>query len=191
MCRVPAALFVLILFLTSGCVAKESHTLSDRAISDLMTRPYLLGIGDRIRITIYNETTLTGEYLVRGDGNISFPLLENIRAAGVQVPDLQTEIKERLADGYVLDPKVSIEVINYRPFYIMGEVARPGEYPFSMGLTLQNAVAVAGGYTYRANTRRVFLKRVEDPKEILINISDGRPLPIMPGDTVRIGERFF
>jgi polysaccharide export outer membrane protein len=94
-----------------------------------------------------------------------------------------------LANGYLRDPKVSAEVLNYRPFYILGEVNKPGDYPYTSGLSVMNAIAKAGGFTYRANTKKVFIRRSNEDKEN-VHVLNG-DLMIQPGDTVRVVERFF
>lgn len=152
---------------------------------------YPLGSGDKLRITVFNEDRLTGEYSVTGGGEISFPLIGNVTAAGQTIEALRETLRSRLAAGYLRDPKVSVEVLNYRPYYILGEVGKAGEYPFVIGLTVQQAVATAGGYTYRANTRRVFIKRALDTREQQIELRNQDPVPVRPGDTIRVGERFF
>jgi protein involved in polysaccharide export with SLBB domain len=93
------------------------------------------------------------------------------------------------AAGYILDPRVSVEVINYRPFYILGEVGKPGEYPFTNGLTVQNAVAAAGGFSYRANKKVVYIKSMDSDREIAYDLTPATV--VKPGDTLRIGERIF
>jgi polysaccharide biosynthesis/export protein len=155
------------------------------------TAPYLLGAGDKLRITVFGETDLTGEYSVMSGGDISFPLIGNVRASGRTVEQVQEAIRTKLAGGYVRDPRVSAEVLVYRPFFILGEVTKPGQYPYTVGLTVQQAVATAGGYTYRANKRVVYLKQEQDQAERKIAIDPGQPLAIQPGDTIRIAERFF
>jgi len=150
---------------------------------------YVLGSGDKVRITVFGEDTLSGEYIVPGEGNISFPLIGDVRASGLTVDGLQKEISTKLKDGYLKDPHVSIEVLNYRPFYILGEVMKPGEYPYTNGLTVLNAVATANGFTYRADTRKVYIKRANGPKEVEFPLKS--TTPVAPGDTIRIGERFF
>jgi len=153
--------------------------------------PYVLGSGDKLRISVFGEPRFDGEYVVTGGGNISFPLIGNVPARGQTVEALQDAIRTKLAAGYLRDPRVAAEVLNYRPFYILGEINKPGEYPFSVGLTVQQAVAMAGGFSYRANTRRVFLKRAMDTIERPIQIKGVSPVVLGPGDTLRIGERFF
>ncbi|MBR9833835.1 MAG: polysaccharide export protein, partial [Alphaproteobacteria bacterium] len=95
----------------------------------------------------------------------------------------------KLSDGYLLDPSVSAEVINYRPFFILGEISRPGEYPYASGLTVLNAVAAAGGFSYRANKKAVFIKAFEGEKEVAYQLN--AQVMVQPGDTIRIGERIF
>jgi polysaccharide export outer membrane protein len=151
---------------------------------------YRLGAGDKVRVIVFGEESLTGEFDVPGGtGTISFPLIGDVQAGGLTVDQLETEIEAKLKDGYLKAPHVSIEVLNYRPFYILGEVTKPGEYPYTNGLTVLNAVATANGFTYRADTRRVFIKRANDPIEHQYPLSS--MTAVAPGDTIRIRERFF
>ncbi|WP_232725756.1 polysaccharide biosynthesis/export family protein [Qipengyuania seohaensis] len=152
---------------------------------------YPLGTGDKLRVTVFGEDTLSGEYTVTGDGDISFPLIGNVPASGRSIEELQATLTAMLDNGYVNDPRVSAEVLEYRPYYILGEVNRPGEYPYSVGLTVEQAVATAGGYTYRANDERVFLKRSDDTQEKLVDLERSPAFRLRPGDTVRVGERYF
>ena len=149
-----------------------------------------MGAGDRLRITVFGETTLTGEYQVTDDGSVAFPLVGNIPASQGSLVALRDAIQARLAAGYVKDPRVSVEVLTYRPYYILGEVNKPGQYPFVVGLRLDQAIAAAGGFTYRANSRRVFLRRADDTGERTVELR-GRSVTVLPGDTLRIGERYF
>lgn len=150
---------------------------------------YVLGAGDRIRVIVFGEATLSGEFFVSPQGSVSYPLIGDIHAAGRSLPQFQTDIAARLKEGYVNEPRVSVEVLNYRPFYILGEVTRPGTYPFSSDMSVMNAVATAGGFTYRANKGTVFIKRLGSTKEDKVKL---RPdTMVEPGDTVRIGERIF
>jgi len=174
----------------AACAGETAAPMSAANVRPIGT-PYQLGAGDKLRITVFGETELTGEYSVTGGGDVSFPLIGNVPAAGKTVEQVQEAIRTRLAGGYVQDPRVSAEVILYRPFYILGEVAKPGQYPFSVGLTVQQAVATAGGYTYRANKHVIYLKQEQDQAERKIAIDPGQPLAIQPGDTIRIAERFF
>ena len=150
---------------------------------------YRLGPADRVRVMVYAEPQLSGEFYISNNGKASLPLIGDIQAAGLTVHAFQDEIQDALKDGYLKDPSVSVEVLTYRPYYILGEVDKPGQYPYTADLTVINAVATAGGFTYRANKSRVYIKHINDQKE------RGYPLtstaPVSPGDTIRIGERLF
>ena len=149
----------------------------------------VLGSADKIRITVFGEPSLTGEYFVSSSGKVSLPLAGEVQAAGLTLRDFHDHVVKSLQDGYLKDPKVSLEVLTFRPFYILGEVTKPGQYPYTSGLTVFNAVATAGGFTYRANTRKVLIKRASEPAEHEVPLS--AETTISPGDTIRIPERFF
>lgn len=150
---------------------------------------YKLGVSDKVRIVVYNEPTLSGEFPVNANGAIAVPLIGDVPAIGHTTTELAREIETRLADGLLRDPKVSIDVANFRPFYILGEVNKPGEYPYSTGLSVLNAVATAQGFTYRADKRRVFIKSAGAAGEVTERLDPASM--VKPGDTIRIGERFF
>ena len=150
---------------------------------------YKLGVADKVRVIVYNEPTLSGEFTVSDNGALSLPLIGAVQAGGRSTREVMAEVQARLADGYLRDPRVSLDVLTYRPFYILGEVTRPGEYPYSNSLTVMNAIARAEGFTYRANKRKAFIKRAGQPDEKEIELTPG--LQVMPGDTIRIGERYF
>ena len=150
---------------------------------------YVLGPGDKLRITVFGEESLSGEFNIAGNGRLSFPLIGDVAAAGSTVGAVGNAITGALKDGYIKDPRVSVEVLTFRPYYLFGEVNKPGEYPYENGLTIMNAVATAGGFTYRANKQFIFLKRVQDPKEQRVRLT--AELALSPGDTIRVGERLF
>ena len=150
---------------------------------------YRLGPSDKVRVNVFGEEALTGEFLVGGSGKISLPLLGEVQAAGLTISQFQEEIAIALRQGYINEPRVSAEVLNYRPFYILGEVNKPGEYPYTNSLTVLNAVATAEGFTYRADTRRVYIKRADGFAELPFPLTTATQ--VAPGDTIRIGERFF
>jgi polysaccharide export outer membrane protein len=150
---------------------------------------YRLGAADKVRVNVFGEEALTGEFLVGGSGKISLPLIGEVQAAGLTIAELQEEIANALRQGYINEPRVSAEVLNYRPFYILGEVNKPGEYPYTNNLTVLNAVATAEGFTYRADTRRVYIKRADGVGEQAFPLTTATQ--VAPGDTIRIGERFF
>lgn len=155
------------------------------------TEEYTLSAGDKLRVIVFGEETLTGEYVITSGGNLPFPLVGNLKASDKTVEQLQTAIETALSDGYVNNARVSIQVISFRPFYILGEVNRPGEYPVSTGLTLQQAVASAGGYTYRANTKRAYVKKANETEERLVDLRNSQTVIVRAGDTIRIAERRF
>lgn len=150
---------------------------------------YHLGSGDKLRVITFGEESLTGEFFVAGSGKVSFPLIGEVQAAGLTIPQFQAEVENALKQGYLKEPRVSVEVLDYRPFYILGEVTKPGEYPYTNGLTVLNAVATANGFTYRANQKKVFIKRAGEAEEHDYPLTSSTP--VAPGDTIRIGERFF
>lgn len=150
---------------------------------------YRLGVADKVRVNVFGEEALSGEFIVGGGGNISMPLIGEVQASGLTIAQFQDEIAGALRQGYINEPRVSAEVLNYRPFYILGEVNKPGEYPYTNRLTVLNAVATAEGFTYRANTRQVHIKRADGPDERTYPLTTATE--VAPGDTIRIGERFF
>lgn len=150
---------------------------------------YRLGPGDKLRITVFGEPNLSGEFQVDGAGFVSMPLIGEIEARGRTVREMQRATEQKLAQGYLREPRVSAEVLNFRPFYILGEVNKPGEYPFTEGLTVLNAIATANGFTYRANQKVVLIKGAKDNQERRIDLTP--TTPVMPGDTIRVLERYF
>jgi len=150
---------------------------------------YVLGAGDKLRLIVFGEAALSGEFVVSGTGGVALPLIGDVRAAGATLNGFREAVTMALMQGYLKDPRVSVEVLTYRPFYILGEVARPGEYPYTSGLTVLNAIATAGGYTYRANTRRIFIRGANEAQERAVTLD--ATLVVSPGDTLRIAERFF
>ena len=120
---------------------------------------YVLGATDRIRLKVYGEPDISGEYEIDAGGNVSVPLAGHIKAAGSTTRQLEKSITSALSKGIVRDPRVNVEIVSYRPYYILGEVKKSGEYPYRLGLTVMDAVASAGGFTYRANENKVYLRR--------------------------------
>jgi polysaccharide export outer membrane protein len=175
--------------LATAQTSTEGSPTASAPASPANLENYRLGASDKIRINVFGEEQLSGEFVVSDSGQVNLPLIGEIPAKGATITDLQNRIVAKLSDGYLKEPRVSVEVMNYRPFYIMGEVRKPGEYPYTSGLTVLNAVATAQGFTYRANTKKVFIRHAGDAKE------DEQPLgsttQVGPGDTIRISERFF
>ncbi|MGA1342824.1 MAG: polysaccharide biosynthesis/export family protein [Hyphomonas sp.] len=179
--------------LLAACTTTGGQTAGAReagpAAQTQASTAYTLGASDRLRVTVFGHPDLSGEFEVDGTGAISLPLIGQTGAVGLTTTELEQSIAANLANGYVLNPRVSVEVINYRPFYILGEVAKPGEYPYTNGLTVQNAVAAAGGFSYRANKKVVYIKSTDSDREIAYDLTPSTV--VRPGDTLRIGERIF
>lgn len=172
-----------------GCAGAGAPPISTAEVAAGL-ESYHLGAGDRVRVTVFNEPTLTGEYNITPGGALAFPLIGVVAAGGRTIDAVQQELTTKLAEGYVNDPRVSVEVLNYRPFYILGEVNRPGEYSYASGMTVEQAIARAGGFTYRANEKTVFLRRQTGKAESAVSLRRAQ-VAVLPGDTIRIGERYF
>ena len=146
---------------------------------------YRLGAGDKLHVQVLGADELTGDYTVGDNGAIGMPLIGEIKAGGLTRNQLEREMERKLAEGYLKNPKVSVGIMTYRPFYIYGEVMKPGEYPYASGMRVMSAVATAGGYTYRANESFVVVTR---------NGQDRRASPdtaIQPDDVIKVPERYF
>lgn len=182
--------FILALFCAAcGTAPAPSPAVAATTAAAADDDAYLLGAGDKLKITVYGEQDLTGEFVVGDRGAVSFPLVGEIPARKRSVADFKANLTAALTEGYLKDPRVTVEVISYRPYYILGEVTKPGEYPYTNGITVLNAVAAASGFTYRANTKRVFIKRAGSNEEEAFPLTATER--VQPGDTIRIGERYF
>ena len=149
---------------------------------------YRLGTGDKVKVTVLGEEDLSGEFEVDGSGSLSLKAIGRVPVAGRSAAEVEQTITGLYrSSGFLRNPRVSIEISNTRPFFILGEVQKPGSYPFVNGLTVAQAVAIANGYTYRASTSRIKLKRQGSTEEIAAT----EDTPVMPGDIVRVPERFF
>lgn len=151
--------------------------------------PYLLDTGDRLRVFVYGQPNLSRAYTVDHDGRITVPLIGNVDARGRTTREVQDTIRHRLGAEYVRDPQVTVDVIQNRPFFIYGEVKTGGQYPYVSGMTIETAIAIAGGFSERASTRSFritrringFVDQIEAPGDY----------PVLPGDVVYVNERFF
>ncbi|KON66058.1 polysaccharide biosynthesis/export protein [Komagataeibacter europaeus] len=174
--------------LALSCCA-SAHEPSFDAVD---TRAYHLGPGDQIRVITYNDPQLSNTFTVSDNGNIDFPLLGTVPAAGSEPRDLAQRISASLEQkGILTQPSVSVEVAQYRPIFILGEVNHPGQYPYQPGMTMLTAVALAGGFTYRAVTDRATDVRHEDLNTPAHEGRISRATVLLPGDVVTIDERFF
>lgn len=145
--------------------------------------------GDKIKITVFGEDRLSGEYEIDPAGFVSLPLAGMVRAAGLSKPELEKALSARFKSQYLRDPKVTVDVTSFKPFYILGEVSKPGEYSFKSGLNLLSAIALAGGTTYRASQSTVLIKHSSD--EDFMEYPMSPSIPVVPGDLIRIPERYF
>jgi len=153
-------------------------------------RTIKLKAGDKLRITVYGEEKLSGEYQIDPNGRVSVPLAGTIRAAEMTTPSLEQLIGGTLKrGGFIRDPQVSVEIINLRPFFVLGEVDKPGQYPYVSGLNVMSAIAVAGGYTFRASETRVQIQRAGEPDFTEYPLSTR--IQIYPGDLIRVPPRYF
>lgn len=150
---------------------------------------YRLGSGDKIRLTVFGEEDLSGEFQVDGNGFVRLPLIGQIKTMGLNAHELEASIRVALANGYLNDPRVNVEVTTYRPFYILGEVNRPGEYPYVNGMTVPNAIALAGGYTSSADDEKVFIR--EDGISPEVRMRADQTVKLHPGDVVRVSKTTF
>jgi len=151
--------------------------------------PYTLDAGDKLRIVVFGQDGITSSYLVDAGGNVTLPLIGSVPARGLTTAQLAQSIAARLRQGYVRDPKVTVEVEVYRPFFILGEVTTPGQYPYTPNMTAETAVAIAGGFGPRASKSTVKVTRnlpgQQFSGEVPLNF------PLKPGDTVLVKERWF
>ncbi|MEQ1529933.1 MAG: polysaccharide biosynthesis/export family protein [Methylococcales bacterium] len=150
---------------------------------------YRLKAEDKIKVTVFGQPDFSGEFVVDGEGNISLPMIQNVNAGGLTLAELESAIVDKLKPDYLLNPRISIEVLNHRPFYIIGEVKNPGSYNYVPGMTVVNAVALAGGYTYRAKTSEVEITKAADATKSKHHANPDDE--ISPGDVIEVPERFF
>ena len=178
------ALCLAIVVVLAGCAPRPNGYADFKA--DV---PYTLATGDRLRVIVFGQDGLSNSYAVGSSGNISMPLIGAVRAQGLTTAALERSVEDKLRNGYIRDPKVSIEVDAYRPFFVLGEVTIAGQYPYISGMTAETAVAVAGGFTPRANKYEVDLTRVVDGHPVTASVPVDQP--VKPGDTIFVRERFF
>ena len=181
--------FLIAPFSLSACASGVTQPERDETTSVRVYQEYRLGSGDDLRITVFGQDDLSGEYNVSGNGTISLPLVGQIEVINLTTSESEAKITRALAGDYLRNPRVNVEVTNYRPYTILGEVRSPGQFPYRSGLTVIEAVAQSGGFTYRANEKVVLIKSKDSPEEVTV-VLDGNTL-VQPGDSIRIKERFF
>ncbi|OOG75929.1 hypothetical protein BLJAPNOD_03372 [Ensifer sp. M14] len=177
-----AALSILL----GGCT---SYQPAPKAFSEATIQPYRLDSGDRLRINVFEQAGLSGTYTVDQAGYVAFPLIGTVASRGHTLPELEGMIAAKLKQGYLRDPDVTIEVDRYRSVFIMGEVGQAGQYAYVPGMTVQNAIAVAGGFSPRANQASADVTRKINGRIITgrVPITDA----VLAGDTIYIRERLF
>lgn len=174
-----SALFLAVI----GLMAAGANAFAEEPVE------YRVGSGDNLRVTVFGEEDLSGEFSVDGSGFFSLPLIGEVRAGGLTVREVEQTIVKRLKPDYLKNPSVSVAVLNYRPFYIIGEVQKPGSYAYVSGMKVVNAIALAGGYTYRARENKVLITRAggAERKKQRAN----HDTAVLPGDVIEVPERFF
>ena len=184
--EIATALAIAASVVVGGC---SGYRPAPPAFNEAVNQPYVLDAGDRIRVTVFEQDALTNTYAVDQSGYISFPLVGAIAARGHTSQQIEKQIAEKLRKGYLRDPEVSVEVDRYRPIFVMGEVGAAGQYSYVPGMTVQKAIAAAGGFTPRAAQADVDITRSVNEEVMTgrVTISE----PILPGDTVYVRERFF
>lgn len=171
----------------AGCAAPGANRPELYAIAQ--DEPYTLAAGDRLRVIVFGQDSLSNSYSVDGAGRIAMPLIGSVPVFGRDLPSVEREIAARLRDGFVRDPRVSVEVEAFRPFFVLGEVQNAGQYPYVEGMTVQTAIAIAGGFSPRGYQGGADLTRVVNGQPVTGRV----PLNalVRPGDTVMVRERIF
>lgn len=180
-----AFLLLLISLFVTGCASNKNAPVPKAQERG----GYILDAGDELRIIVYGQEELSGEFTIDPTGRISMPLIKDIVAAGKSVRELEEAITAELQPRYLKDPRVSIEVIEYRSVYILGEVRVPGQYPYVPNMTVLQAVAVAGGHTYRSNEKSAEVTRLEG--NVLRTFTARNTAMVKPGDTIIVKRRWF
>lgn len=174
---------IAVAIVLSACNARPIPT---QVADEVAATSYQLGPGDEIEVYVFGEESMSGTRKLDGNGVMSMPLVGNIEARGLTPGELEAQLRTRLTK-YLQDPKVSVEVLSYRPVYLVGEVRNPGSYPYVDGMTVINAVATAGGFTYRARENRFIIDR----KSTGQTVAAEPQTPLQPGDVVTVPERYF
>lgn len=152
-------------------------------------KAYTLDSGDRLRVVVFGQDGLSNSYLVDASGHIAMPLIGSVSARGLTTDELSSRIAEKLRQGFVREPHVAVEVEAYRPFFILGEVTQPGQYPYVADMTVETAVAIAGGFGPRAYRQTVVVTRTVRGQQVRMTVPTTYPL--RPGDTINVQERWF
>ncbi len=178
-----------LLLAISPLLAACAGSIAAERVDPAFEAPYTLDAGDRLRVVVFGQDGLSNTYAVDGSGRITMPLIGAVEARGKTTSELAGAIGTKLRAGYIREPHVAVEVENFRPFFILGEVTNAGQYAYVNGLTVQSAVAIAGGFSPRALRTSAHVSRIVDGRTVTATV----PLsyPLRPGDTVTIDERWF
>jgi polysaccharide export outer membrane protein len=155
----------------------------------LEDRPYTLDSGDKLRILVFGQDTLSNNYTVDAQGRVNMPLIGAVPARGTTTSQLSAAVASRLGENFIRDPSVAVEVETYRPFFVLGEVVFPGQYPYVPNMTVENAVAIAGGFTPRAAKDTATVTRQVEGAAARYDLP--MRMPVRPGDTIKVSERWF
>jgi protein involved in polysaccharide export with SLBB domain len=191
----PVLLALLLLVLT-GLRAQGPDQASDgqgQALGEIQPigaeSVYQLGPADRIRISVFNQEDLSGDYSLDGKGRFSMPLIGAVKAEGLTPAQLENILTSKFKPDYLVNPRIYVQVISYRPYYLIGEALGTGAFPYIAGMTYRRAIAISGGFSYRAKKDVVYVIRAEDPngEEIKLDVDE----KVQPGDIIRVAERMF
>src|SRR6202000_3071467 len=171
---------------SDGLRRSETETV---VVNAPRTNDYSIGRGDKVRVTVYDETDLSGEFEVDATGYVRLPLIGQVKAGGATAYQLEGAIEQALADGYLKNPRVAVEVTTYRPFYIIGQVTKPGQYPYTNNMSALDAVGVAGGVTDHAVESKLYIRHQGSTKEV--KAAADETVKIQPGDVVRVDQTTF
>jgi protein involved in polysaccharide export with SLBB domain len=188
MSRVLSVVWALLALVSLTAVAQAEEPPL-RPSSANVEDSYQLGTGDKVRVIVFGEEDLSGEFQIDGNGRISLPLIGQVPATGETAAALEQNIAGRLADGYLQNPRVSVEITVYRPFYVIGEINKPGEYAYVNGMSALNAIALAGGFTQKADEDVLYIRRNGSTREE--KVPADQMTRILPGDVVRVPITFF
>jgi polysaccharide export outer membrane protein len=182
----PTLLTILMCLMVTACAPGATLPPLPQTVEEA----YQLGVGDQIRIITFGQDQLTGEFRINDRGNVAIPLLGSIPANGLTTSELERGIEQRFKDKKILqEPSVSVEVMEYRPVFVLGEVAKPGQYPYQPRMTVLTAVAIAGGFTYRAQTDYASILRTEGGRSLEGRVQRG--VTVRPGDVITVFQRYF
>jgi polysaccharide export outer membrane protein len=194
MAKFVTHLFLLVccLFLL-GCSAGSSlgpaSEAEQNAIVETAKGSPRLQAGEKIRVTVYGEASLSGDYQIDPSGYLSLPLAGTVKAAGLTQAELEQELAKKFRSEYLRNPRVTVSIMEFRPFYILGEIEKPGAYPYTSGLNVLSAIAIAGGTTYRGSRSTVLIQHPGESGMREYPLASS--VPILPGDIIRIPQRYF